>query len=131
MSDKSRVWIEYAKRDLKSAENLLDDEYVANSVMLHCHQAVEKVLKAVLASNDIKIPRIHGITKLYGMLPEKILKTLNLDNQDIEILDEIYIDSRYPADIGILPSGFPSKSDAEKVFIITQKIFLNILKILE
>jgi len=123
MNDRSLPWIEYAKRDIKAAENLLVDDFVANAVLLHCHQAVEKIFKAILAEYDIAIPRIHELNKLHNLVPIDIRNELKINLSELITIDEIYIDSRYPADAGILPSGFPSGEEAGEIFTIAKKIY--------
>jgi len=82
MNQRSLPWIEYAKRDIKAAENLLADDFVANTVLLHCHQAVEKIFKAILAEHDIAIPRIHGLNKLHNLVPVDIRNELKKLSQN-------------------------------------------------
>ena len=37
-----------------------------------------------------------------------------VDHRIVQILDSLYIESRYPVDIGLLPDGKPTKKDAQK-----------------
>ena len=37
-----------------------------------------------------------------------------VDHRIVQILDSLYIESRYPVDIGLLPNGKPSSEDAQK-----------------
>ena len=45
-------------------------------------------------------------------------------SSDIELnkIDDIYIDSRYPNSIGLLPTGFPTTENANEIFLIAKKI---------
>ena len=47
------------------------------------------------------------------------------------MLNRIYVDSRYPPDIGRIPSGEPTKEEAQQLYNIAKDIFDKILKILE
>ena len=54
---------------------------------------------------------------------------LFLSHQSVEKLDEVYTESRYPSEVGILPTGFPTKRQAEEIFAIAQEIFDKVLTI--
>jgi len=51
-----------------SAEKLLNEEELTQSVTFHSHQTVEKSLKAILENENIRIPKTHDLEKLYGMI---------------------------------------------------------------
>ena len=71
MKQQTSAWLEFAARDLAAAKKLLDDEYVANIVLFHCQQCVEKSLKAILEESNQDVPRIHGVNKLYTIMNHK------------------------------------------------------------
>ena len=48
MKEKTKVWIELAKRDFTAAKLLADEDYVINLALFHCQQTVEKMIKAVI-----------------------------------------------------------------------------------
>ena len=58
-------------------------------------------------------------------LKEQIKDFINIPvNQDIfDQLNEHYIVSRYPSEIGLLPNGKPSKKEAENFFKEASQIF--------
>ncbi len=131
MKKQVEEWIRYAKIDLLSAEKLLEDEFLTQSVAFHAHQAIEKSLKAILEHQNIKILRTHDLDKLYGMVQET---GINFDEMDEDILtqiNDVYIDSRYPTDMGLIPNGIPSTKKAKAFFNLAQKIYLQVLKLLE
>ena len=131
MRKETEAWIEVAKKDLGAARELLEKEYYANIVLFHSQQCVEKSLKALFVENNLGVPKIHGILKLHNIVIEK-LKIGNITElDDLNILDDIYIDSRYPCEFGILPTGFPTKQEAEKIFQIAQHVFNKVVKILK
>jgi HEPN domain-containing protein len=58
-------WISFARMDLSAAIYLQGHSPLPiEMICYHCQQAAEKALKAVLASHDADIPRIHDLTKL-------------------------------------------------------------------
>ena len=71
-------------------------------VCFHCQQSAEKALKALLASLDEEIPRIHNLSVLeeqlgtFLVLPEEILDAG-------EYLTSYAVTVRYPLELGIDP----------------------------
>ncbi len=58
------------ERDLESIDaHLVYVRPVIHSAVFHCQQAVEKMLKLLLASADVDYPRTHSIERLAEMLP--------------------------------------------------------------
>ncbi|MEW6611037.1 MAG: HEPN domain-containing protein [Patescibacteria group bacterium] len=56
MKDLTKRWIEFAREDLKAAEALIVAPQSFRSYQLsvmHCQQAIEKVLKAVLMEKGV------------------------------------------------------------------------------
>ncbi len=127
MKDGARSWMAFADRDLEAAKILLDNEYVSNVVLFHCQQYIEKCLKAILEEHQIQIPKIHSVVRLYGIINEKIELKFTIDEDHLNLIDDIYIDTRYPSGLGLLPSGFPSKEEAVEVLNIAKNIYDNIL----
>ena len=68
MKDNTKSWLEFAGKDLQGAEKLLDENGLENLVLFHCQQTIEKVLKAVLAEHNVRVPRIHGTRTLYELV---------------------------------------------------------------
>ena len=119
-------WIDFADRDLEAAKSLLENEYLANVVLFHCQQCIEKCLKAILEENNIEVPKIHSVVRLFGILTENIELEFKIDEDALNLVDDIYIDTRYPSGIGLLPSGFPSKDEAVEVLNVAQNIYDNV-----
>ncbi|MFH0728158.1 MAG: HEPN domain-containing protein [Pseudomonadota bacterium] len=130
MKPGTKNWIQFADRDIAAAKNLQDNDYVANIVLFHCQQCVEKCLKAILEENEIAVPKIHSVVRLYGIVCEKVAPSIKLDDNDLNLIDDIYIETRYPSGLGLLPSGFPTKETAMEVLKITQSIYDNTLELL-
>ena len=119
-------WLEFAKRDLEAARILLNTNYLANVVMFHSQQCIEKCLKAYLEENAIKIPRIHSVVKLYSMISKEDKVSFDFKEDELDMVDLIYIDTRYPSGFGLLPSGFPTDNDAKELFEVAEKIYAEI-----
>jgi HEPN domain-containing protein len=128
MKKATKAWMEYSGRDLEAARILLRDEYVANVVIFHSQQCVEKCLKALLEENSIVIPKTHSIVKLHSLIPEHIRKRLSLEEEELDLIDIVYIDTRYPGAMALLPSGFPTKDEAEQLFKIASHVFETVIE---
>ena len=124
MKDGAKAWIVFADRDLEAAKGLLENEYVANIVLFHCQQCIEKSLKAILEEHGEQVPKIHSVVRLYRIINETAEGIENrIDEDELNIVDDIYIDMRYPSGLGLLPSGFPTKEVATEVLEIAKRIY--------
>ena len=118
-------WIFLADKDLYAAEILLKDEYpLTNIVAFHCQQAIEKYLKAFLIENDVPLIKTHDLIKLNEMINE--IKNIGIDENNLIIINEVYIEARYPSELGLMPDGMPTNEDA-KVFLDNAKEIKNII----
>ena len=50
---------------------------------------------------------------------------VDIDTNIFDQINELYIDSRYPTDLGILPEGKPSTQNARDFFCFAQKLYDN------
>ncbi len=112
-------WLKAAYADLRVIEHIVDDEFLTHIVAFHAQQTIEKSLKAILEYESKRVPRVHKLQNLIS----KIDRELPLDNEILEILDELYIDSRYPNDMGLLPYGKPTMEDAIVFYDFSRNIF--------
>ena len=119
----AKVCLDFAHRDLEAAKLLVDAEYVSNVVLFHAQQCVEKCLKALLEENNIHVPRIHSVIKLNSLVTEEAGISLRLDEDELDLVDAVYIDTRYPSGLGLLPSGFPTREDARDILGIAEKVY--------
>lgn len=122
-----KEWLLAAKLDLDSIPYLLKDERLTPVVAFHCQQAVEKSLKSVLELQRKKIPKIHKLQTLI----DRLEIDLDVSDETIQILDDLYIESRYPGDLGLLPSGKPTLDEAKKFYEFAKGIYDKICKLVE
>ena len=114
-------WILLADNDLYAAEIILKDEYpLTNIVAFHCQQTIEKYLKAFIIENDIPMIKTHDLIKLNGMI--KDIKDLGIDETKLMTINEVYIESRYPSELGLMPYGIPSNEQAESFIEFAKKV---------
>ncbi len=67
---------------------------------------------------------------MFELVDIKIDLNDNLINL-IHLLDELYIDSRYPNDFGLLPYGKPTLEDAKEFYEFALTVFDKVCNILD
>jgi HEPN domain-containing protein len=124
----SKEWLKAANDDLLTIEEIIHVEHLTHIVAFHSQHAIEKSLKAIAEEYELDIPKIHSLTRLHTLLDSKI----EIENYALlHLLDKLYIDSRYPGELGLLPDGKPTHEDAKEFFEFAQKIFYDVCKKLE
>ena len=114
-------WITLADKDLYASELLIKDEYpLTNIVAFHCQQTIEKYLKAFLIENNIPIIKTHDLIKLNGMIKE--IKDLGIDENKLIPINEVYVEARYPCEIGLIPDGLPTYEQAIEFIEIAKEV---------
>ena len=116
-------WITFAEDDL-SVLSLIENEDVYRVICFHSQQLSEKILKAALFEQGKKIPKTHDL----AYLVKELNITTNFSDDDLEFLSSVYVESRYPPDVGLLPSGEPDERDAKRAFQIANQIYEFITK---
>ena len=120
-------WILLAEKDLCAAQVLLKEEHpLTNIVAFHCQQTIEKYLKSFLIEKDIPLIKTHDLIKLYGMVKE--IKDLGIDEEKLITINEVYIESRYPGELGLISDGMPSYEQAEEFMTFAYEVKDLILK---
>ena len=113
-------WLKASYGDIVVLQKIVDDEFVTHMTAFHSHQSVEKSLKAVLEFYSENVPKKHDVL----MLSDLVSSYIQIDNEDIlEDLNSLYIDSRYPSSFGLLPDGKPTLEDAKRFYEFTLEIF--------
>ena len=124
----AQEWLKASKIDLDSIQYIIKVEHLTSVVAFHAQQSVEKALKALISSKEIRIPKIHSLNKLFKLIE----KDLTVDGFEIiDMLDDLYIESRYPGEMGLLPYGQPTLDDAKEFYLFAMKIFKQVCEILE
>ena len=128
MKEMTKEWLKAAEDDLDVIEEILDVKHLSNMVAFHAQQAIEKSFKAVLEEKEIEIIKMHKLETLFSKIQNYLNFTIDL--QLIKRLDEVYIESRYPSDIGLLPDGKPGYEEAKEFYQFAKIIFTNIKSLL-
>lgn len=118
MNKLSQEWLELAKSDLRNADILFENRSYKDSIW-YCHQALEKLLKAVIANRNKGVRKIHDLVKL---LEEIKLPYQQSISKFLEDLNPYYILTRYP-EAGFNFKLTYSKQTTQKMLKTTKEIF--------
>ena len=127
MKKDTELWLQYADENLKSAEVLMKSS-LYNPSLQNAQQAVEKYLKALLIEKAVGLTRTHSIRELSGLLVGLGVH-LSMTDDDIDLLDSIYLPSKYPA-FSVLPNFMPDQSVCRQCLEIAEKVRLDILRVI-
>lgn len=122
-------WLNAAQDDLRVIARITPDEFLTHMVAFHAQQCIEKSLKAVVEEYELGHIRIHNLTRLFEIVRPKI--SFDVEAIWIEKLDKLYVDARYPAELGLLPNGKPTLGDARRFGDLARKVFTAVQSHLE
>ena len=94
MKEETKIWLNYAKENLKSSEILLESK-LYNPSLQNAQQTVEKAFKALLNEYEIPVKRTHDIFELNLILTKNSIN-INITEDECDLLNSIYIHSKYP-----------------------------------
>jgi len=124
MKQITREWLTLAHKDLVSCEKILGDSFLTSIVSFHAQQAVEKSFKAVIDEFEIGFIKTHNLLNLYDRVKGDL--GFALDLEVLNTLSELYISTRYPGALGLLPDGDPGLEDARLFYEFAQDTFEKI-----
>ncbi|MBW1933887.1 MAG: HEPN domain-containing protein [Deltaproteobacteria bacterium] len=119
MATAAENWVQQAEYDLETARGLLEIKRYLY-VLFCCQQALEKMLKALIAKQTKELPpRSHNLTRLAELAISKVPE----ERADLlRYLSRYYIQSRYPEEIADVAKEI-NKEKAQEVFNKTQEMF--------
>ena len=122
----AKEWLTIAFHDLQSAKILYEARHYTDSIGNDLQQSIEKILKAILAVENKKIPKSHDLLEVYENIKDKI------SFEDVEILilakaTEYHKEDRYPN-----PNySLPPREEIKEVLEFTDKLFDRVCNILD
>lgn len=122
-------WLESTKADLKNIEHILEDDFLTHIVAFHSQQCVEKCFKSILEYKADKVHRSHSTLLLYGAI--KDIVKIKVDTDMLTDLDDLYIESRYPGELGLLQNGKPTIEDAKEFYDFAKSIYNQVFEVLD
>lgn len=115
-------WVEKAEQDYQTVLILSRQrkKILPDSICFHAHQCAEKYLKALLAKNNLAIPKTHDliflVDQLRGMEPE-----LELNRDILRDMNHYAVESRYPgekASVQEAESAIKHIKELHKIFLV-------------
>ena len=122
----TKEWLKSASDDLLAINEIIKNESLTYIAAFHAQQAVEKSFKAVVEEYSLNFLKTHDLIKLYAHIENKM--KLNLDFEILRMLNDLYVSSRYPGDIGLLPNGKPGIDDALMLYNFAKDLYEMINK---
>jgi len=120
-TENPNAWVFFADKSLLAAETLIDKAELSGEVIFLSQQAVEKYLKAFLAKNKILIRKTHDLVDLYSEVRK--VKDWDLDEEMLQDLKDLYVESRYPCNVGFLEEGsLPTVEEAKTYLDFAKKV---------
>lgn len=129
MKQITKDWLETASLDLESIPFIIQNDRLTGLVAFHAQQAIEKSLKATIEEHGGRVPKIHSLSKLFELCASFV--SIPIDDDIIIALDSLYIESRYPGELGLLPEGKPTITQAQLFYDFAKEIYLTIKNQLE
>lgn len=123
MKEITKAWLQSAEGDLLLIKEIISHENLTHLSAFHAQQAIEKSFKAITEEFDLGFLKTHSLEMLYNKVKERVSVEINYNL--LVLLDQLYIDSRYPGQFGLLPNGKPSFSEVEAFFNLAGMIFEN------
>jgi len=119
MNVDTRTRLAFADENLAVAELAMENGYF-NACLQNTQQAVEKYLKAGLLTHNMAIQKTHSVEALNLSLQQAGCKT-DLCDDDCDLLDSIYIPSKYPTQ-SVLPDFEPDRQICLQCVTIAKKL---------
>ncbi len=123
MTEMAKAWLARAREDLATVEKLRNDEGLTNIAAFHAQQCIEKCFKAMIEAAGKPVPRVHDLVRLSALAAETTVAEFSDYETTLIELSTIYLDARYPASTGFLPSGKPDLEDATRYHRAAEEIF--------
>ena len=111
-----------------AAKTLATGSRLTNLAAFHCQQCLEKCFKAVIEEFENLNLKSHDLIRL------QIAADIQLTDDELnlmEIINEVYIDARYPGDLGLLPHGKPSVDEIANFIQFCEDISFKLMKKVE
>jgi len=123
MKQITKNWLSLAEDDLVAAKTLAHEDRLTNLVSFHCQQCLEKCFKALIEEQDKPSIKSHDLLRL------QLYANIQLSGSETNLLgmiNEVYIDARYPGDLGLLPNGKPTIQETLEFIQLCDTIFSRV-----
>ncbi len=127
MNKKASIeWLVIGYHDLKSAQLLFEVNHYTDSIGNDLQQSIEKILKSILAYQNLKILKTHNLYEIYDSIKYK----LELQDNELVMLEkatEYFIEDRYPNPNYCLPE----KGEIKEMLEFAEELFDRVCNILD
>lgn len=123
MKSEAKIWLDFADENLKSAKVLLENS-LFNASLQNAQQCVEKAIKALLIEKQIIIKRTHDIFEL-NLLVTKSNMIIDISEEECDILNSIYLPSKYPLG-SALPYFSPDQKICNEILEIAERVYFDV-----
>lgn len=117
-------WLKSADDDINTIKAIIDDESLTHIVAFHSQQCIEKSFKAMVDEFELASQKIHNLITLNETISS--VYQFDFDEDKLGLLNKLYLDSRYPGDLGLLPNGKPSIEVAKEFQKLAKEIYERI-----
>jgi HEPN domain-containing protein len=114
-------WFNSAQSDLLLIQQIEQIENLTHLSAFHSQQSIEKSFKAVIEEFNLGFVKTHSLEMLYDKVKARIIVELNTNI--LIVLDQLYIDARYPGELGLLPNGRPTISEGNEFYKFAIEVF--------
>ncbi len=122
----AKEWLSFAIKNLDTAKLLYEVNHYEDIIGIELQQALKKMLKAILANENLKIPKDHDLVKIYFMVE----KYIQIEKDEIILLrkaTDYFKEDRYPN-----PNYFlPPREEIKEVLDFTLGLFERVCGILK
>ncbi|MBC8316017.1 MAG: HEPN domain-containing protein [Bacteroidetes bacterium] len=122
-------WLQSAESDLILIQRIIDQDTLTHQVAFHAQQAIEKCFKAIIEEYDLGFIKTHSLETLSSLVKKRIDLPLTVDM--LILLDQLYLDARYPGEMGLLPNGRPSLPESREFAELAEAIHSKTKEILQ
>lgn len=123
MKSITKDWLKSAESDLLLIKSIIDQEELTHLSAFHAQQAIEKTFKSLVEEYELGFLKTHSLETLFSKVSNYI-SSINIDL--LIVLDQLYIDARYPGELGLLPEGKPSLKEAWEFYNFAFEIFTEV-----
>lgn len=121
MKKSTNEWLHSAESDLQLIGMILSQENLTHLAAFHAQQSIEKAFKALIEEFDLGFVKTHSLELLYHKVQSVIL--LQIDVEQLALLDQLYIEARYPGELGLLPDGKPTIAEATLFYALAKHLY--------
>ncbi len=122
----AKEWLIFSIKNLNTAKLLFNVKHYEDIIGVELQQALEKMLKAIFAYENIKIQKDHDLVKLYYTV-EQYIKMKDDKIVYLRLATDYYKEDRYPNPNYCLPP----RDEIKEVLEFTEQLFDRICDILD